>query len=88
MFLARGGWEGLDRVYQRPPVSTAQIMHPEKYFAAAPELPSEVALDPPSTRQEATFVAPFHVTHTIVLLPTFRVATRGSVCGVPTHGKR
>ncbi len=45
--LARGGWEGLDRVYRHPPVSTQQIMHPEKYFAAAPELPSEVTLELP-----------------------------------------
>ena len=45
--LAHGGWEGLAHVYQRPPVSTAQIMHPEKYFATPPELPSEVALDLP-----------------------------------------
>src|SRR3989442_4644542 len=43
--LAHGGWEGLERVYQHPPISTAQILHPEKYFAASPELPSEVTLD-------------------------------------------
>ena len=45
--LARGGWEGLDRVYRHPPVATEQIMHPEKYFAAPPELPSEVVLELP-----------------------------------------
>jgi hypothetical protein len=45
--LARGGWEGLEEVYQHPPVSTAQIMHPETYFARPPELPSEVTLDLP-----------------------------------------
>jgi len=43
--LARGGWEGLAHVYQHPPVSTEQIMHPEKYFAKPPELPSAVTLD-------------------------------------------
>jgi hypothetical protein len=32
-------------VYQHPPVSTEQIMHPEKYFAQPPELPSAVTLD-------------------------------------------
>ena len=47
--LAHGGWEGLEHVYQHPPVSTEQIMHPEKYFAAAPELPGEVTLDLPET---------------------------------------
>ena len=45
--LARGGWEGLDNVYRHPPVSTEQIMHPEKYFTAAPALPSQVALELP-----------------------------------------
>jgi len=45
--LAHGGWEGLDSVYRHSPVSTAQIMHPEKYFTAAPELPREVALELP-----------------------------------------
>src|SRR5262249_5758295 len=43
--LAHGGWEGLDSVYRHPPVSTAQIMHPEKYFTAAPEMPRAVALE-------------------------------------------
>ncbi len=45
--LARSGWEGLQRVYQHPPVSTAQIMHPEKYFAEPPVLPNEVTLQIP-----------------------------------------
>jgi hypothetical protein len=42
--LAQGGWGGLERVYRRPPASTEHILHPEKYFAAAPDLPSEVTL--------------------------------------------
>lgn len=42
--LAHGGWEGLQRVYQRPPVSTTQILHPETYFSATPVLPQEVTL--------------------------------------------
>src|SRR5262249_38397198 len=46
--LAHGGWAGLDNVYRHPPVSTAQIMHPEKYFTAAPELPREGALELPA----------------------------------------
>ena len=46
--LARSGWEGLQRIYQHPPVSTEQIMHPEKYFAEPPVLPSEVTLRVPA----------------------------------------
>src|SRR5262249_58162300 len=45
--LAQGGWPGLQRVYQHPPVSTQQIMHPEKYLAEPPVLPSEVTLHVP-----------------------------------------
>jgi hypothetical protein len=45
--LAQGSWPGLQRVYQHPPVSTQQIMHPEKYLAEPPVLPSEVALEVP-----------------------------------------
>ncbi len=45
--LARGGWPELQRVYQRPPVSAQQVMHPEKYFAEPPVLPSEVTLHIP-----------------------------------------
>jgi len=42
--LAQGGWPRLARVYQHPPVSTEQILHPEKYFTAIPEVPKEVHL--------------------------------------------
>jgi len=45
--LAHGGWPGLQRVYQHPPVSTQQIMHPETYFAETPVLPNEVTLHIP-----------------------------------------
>ena len=48
--LAHGGWPGLQRVYQHPPVSTQQIMHPEKYLAEPPVLPSEVPLHIPEGR--------------------------------------
>lgn len=30
---ARGGWQQVDSAYKRPPESTEQILHPEKYFA-------------------------------------------------------
>ncbi len=29
----RGGWKSVDEAYRRPPVSTEQIIHPEKYLA-------------------------------------------------------
>jgi hypothetical protein len=45
--LAHGGWPGLQRVYQHPPVSTQQIMHPETYFAETPVLPNEITLQVP-----------------------------------------
>jgi hypothetical protein len=45
--LTHGGWPGLQRVYQHPPVSTQQIMHPEKYLAEPAVLPSEVTLHVP-----------------------------------------
>jgi hypothetical protein len=38
----RGGWEAVDAAYADPPVSTEQILHPERY--ADRELPLEVAL--------------------------------------------
>ena len=39
----RGGWDALRQAWSRPPVSTEQVLHPEKYFAGetprAPDLP-------------------------------------------------
>jgi hypothetical protein len=29
----RGGWDALRQAWARPPVSTEQVLHPEKYFA-------------------------------------------------------
>jgi hypothetical protein len=37
-----GGWEAVDAMYARPPASTEQVLHPEKYQAA--ESPVDVAL--------------------------------------------
>jgi hypothetical protein len=36
---ARGGWPGFDSVFQKPPVSTQQILHPELYFRDVAPLP-------------------------------------------------
>ncbi len=47
VFCARltndGGWEALNAAYRRPPISTEQIIHPEKY-AAEPDPPTAVDL--------------------------------------------
>jgi hypothetical protein len=39
---ATGGWDAVDAAYERPPDSTEQILHPEKYTAR--EVPVEVDL--------------------------------------------
>ena len=36
---ARGGWTGFDSVFQKPPVSTQQILHPGLYFRGVAPLP-------------------------------------------------
>jgi hypothetical protein len=40
--FARGGFKALSDVYAHPPASTAQILHPEKYFAETREDPIPV----------------------------------------------
>jgi hypothetical protein len=39
---SQGGWEAVNEVYSDPPVSTEQILHPERY-----PLDKPIALDPP-----------------------------------------
>jgi hypothetical protein len=39
----KSGARGIDELFRRPPASSEQVLHPEKYFAH--ELPREVALD-------------------------------------------
>ncbi len=41
---ARGGYAALSAVYAHPPVSTAQILHPEKYFPESREDPIPVVI--------------------------------------------
>ncbi len=47
VFCARlandGGWKAVDEAYRNPPVSTEQILHPEKYHAK-PDLPTMIEL--------------------------------------------
>lgn len=40
----RGGYQALSAVYANPPASTAQILHPEKYFAETRENPIPVPI--------------------------------------------
>ncbi|HEX8178093.1 MAG TPA: hypothetical protein VF525_00980 [Pyrinomonadaceae bacterium] len=39
----KGGARGVDELFRRPPASSEQVLHPEKYFAS--EAPRDVALD-------------------------------------------
>ena len=41
---ASGGWPGLHKVFERPPASTQQIMHPDLYLKGV--MPATVALPP------------------------------------------
>jgi hypothetical protein len=40
--LARGGWPAVDRAQGDPPTSSEQVLHPERYLAAARDTPTEV----------------------------------------------
>jgi hypothetical protein len=45
----QGGWEALNKAYERPPQSTEQVLHPQKYLSAEPDRPTAVdlgSLDP------------------------------------------
>jgi hypothetical protein len=41
--LEEHGWRGVDALYAAPPLSTEQVLHPEKYLTA-PDPPTEVVL--------------------------------------------
>jgi len=42
---AAGGGAAVDRAFQNPPLSTEQVLHPEKYLAPVPDVPKAVAID-------------------------------------------
>ncbi len=46
--FAQGGYEAVSKAYARPPSSTAQILHPEKYMANPPEEP--IAIEWPNLK--------------------------------------
>jgi hypothetical protein len=39
-----GGWDAVDRAYANLPRSTEQVLHPERYVAAEPDVPTDVFL--------------------------------------------
>ena len=47
---SRGGWDALRQAWSRPPASTEQVLHPEKYFSGeSPRVP-DLPYAPPSGR--------------------------------------
>jgi hypothetical protein len=53
--LARGGWAAVDRAQADPPVSTEQVLHPERYLAARRDNPTPIALDTTPALRRAGF---------------------------------
>ena len=41
---AEGGNPALDRAFKNPPLSTEQVLHPEKYLSATPDVPRPVSI--------------------------------------------
>jgi hypothetical protein len=48
--FARGGWDALRQAWARPPASTEQVLHPEKYFAGEEPRAPSLPYAPPSGR--------------------------------------
>lgn len=44
----REGWAGVDRAWRRPPVTTEQLLHFDKYAAAEPAVPVSLPPEPPT----------------------------------------
>jgi hypothetical protein len=42
-------WSAIDAAYARPPLSTEQILHPERYLGESPDWPTRALLDRPET---------------------------------------
>jgi hypothetical protein len=42
----RGGWEAIKAAWSRPPESSEQVLHPEKFFAQEPPQRVEIAYQP------------------------------------------
>ncbi|MFL6208358.1 MAG: hypothetical protein ACJ74W_05880 [Pyrinomonadaceae bacterium] len=63
----KSGARGVDELFRHPPASSAQVLHPEKYFAG--DLPREVSLD------ESAFAAAGW--HTSAATPLGEIGVRG-----------
>jgi hypothetical protein len=50
-------WSGVDKVWSRPPATTEQLLHLDKYAAAEPAIPVEL---PPPPEQHGPWEASFH----------------------------
>ncbi len=50
--LRDGGWEAVNRAYRALPVSSEQILHPEKYLAGEKPLPVAIQSQPPDAGWE------------------------------------
>lgn len=53
--LARGGWDAVDRAQGDPPVSTEQVLHPERYLAKTRDEPTPVVLRIPPALEQAGY---------------------------------
>ncbi len=53
--LAHGGWAAVDRAHLDPPISSEQVLHPERYLAAARDVPTPITVPRPSGLQRAGF---------------------------------
>src|SRR5262249_56263731 len=53
LLLARGGWAAVDRAQADPPISTAQVLHPERYLAAARDMPTPIEVTATSSLTRA-----------------------------------
>ncbi len=48
--VARSGWSGMQQAYARPPQSTEQVLHPQKYFDGERPQAVELSFAPPGGR--------------------------------------
>jgi hypothetical protein len=53
--LARGGWPEVDRAEAAPPTSSEQVLHPERYLAAARDEPTTIEVSGTSSLLRAGF---------------------------------
>ncbi len=53
--LARGGWAAVDRAHADPPVSTEQVLHPERYLARKRDDPTSIEVASTTSLARAGF---------------------------------